>query len=630
MIEKILSLSHVKKKLILALLDAFIICLVALISLSIYSATSNFIDNYILLIFISPLLAVSIFIYYGLYREIIRYMSFDSLWIIFKAVSIYALLWGLCAQLFEFQYMFEAVFITNWSLTVIAIIGSRVFGKWFFSHSIGASQFAGKNVVVYGAGSAGRQLVIALSQSSEYNPVAFIDDSSEIQNNFINGIEVFSSANFEKLIKSKRVAVVLLAIPSASRARRREIIKFLEPYSILVRALPGVAEIAQGKVKIDDLHDINIKDLLGREPALSDARLLGLNIKDKVVMVTGAGGSIGSELCRQILLLNPKLLILYELSELALYQIDKELTEMNRTDVKLLSFLGSVTNTNRLEHIFKKLSVQTIYHAAAYKHVPIVELNSAEGINNNIFGTLNCAQAAINSNIETFVLISSDKAVRPTNTMGATKRFSEMILQALSINQIKTRFTMVRFGNVLGSSGSVIPLFKKQIKNGGPVTVTDPEMMRYFMTISEAVGLVIQAGAMGKGGDVFVLDMGELVSIKELAEKMIHLSGLQVKSASHPDGDIEIEYTGIRPGEKLYEELFISENYFSTNNPLIMSANEKMLAWDELIIILNELEDSIIKNDHEKLRNILISSISEFKPQSEISDLLYDKNISKS
>jgi FlaA1/EpsC-like NDP-sugar epimerase len=630
MIEKFLSLSHVKKQVILALLDAFIICLVALISLSIYSTASNFIDNYILLIFISPLLAVSIFIYYGLYREIIRYMGFDSLWIIFKAVSIYALLWGLCAQLFEFQYMFEPVFITNWSLTVIAIIGSRVFGKWFFSHSIGTSQLSGKNVVVYGAGSAGRQLVIALSQSSEYNPVAFIDDSSEIQNNFINGIEVFSSANFEKLIKSKRVTVVLLAIPSASRARRREIIKFLEPYSILVRALPGVAEIAQGKVKIDDLHDINIKDLLGREPALSDASLLGLNIKDKVVMVTGAGGSIGSELCRQILLLNPKVLILYELSELALYQIDKELTEMNHTDVKLLSFLGSVTNTNRLEHLFKKLHVQTIYHAAAYKHVPIVELNSTEGINNNIFGTLNCAQAAINSNIETFVLISSDKAVRPTNTMGATKRFSEMILQALSINQIKTRFTMVRFGNVLGSSGSVIPLFKKQIKNGGPVTVTDPEMMRYFMTISEAVGLVIQAGAMGKGGDVFVLDMGELVNIKELAEKMIHLSGLQVKNASRPDGDIEIEYTGIRPGEKLYEELFISENYFSTNNPLIMSANEKMLAWNELKIILNELEESIIKNDHEKLRNILISSISEFKPQSEISDLLHDKNITES
>jgi len=626
MIENILSLSHVKKQLISALLDAFIIFFVVLISLSLYSETLNPINNYILLIFISPVLAVLIFIYFGLYREIIRYMGFDSIWIIFKAVSIYTLFWTLYAQIFEFQSIFVPVFITNWSLTVIAIIGSRVFGKWFFSDSAGTSQLERKNVVVYGAGSAGRQLVIALAQSSEYSPVAFVDDSSDIQNNIIHGIEVFSAADFGKLIKSKKVTTVLLAIPSASRARRREIIKFLEPYSILVRALPGVSEIAQGKVKIDDLHDLNIKDLLGREPAPSDAMLLGLNIKNKVVLVTGAGGSIGSELCRQILLLNPKVLILYELSELALYQIDKELTEMNCTDVKLVSFLGSVTNTDRLERIFKKLSVQTIYHAAAYKHVPIVELNSTEGVHNNIFGTLNCATAAINAGIETFVLISSDKAVRPTNTMGATKRLSEMILQALSNNQDRTRFTMVRFGNVLGSSGSVIPLFKKQIKNGGPVTVTDPEMMRYFMTISEAVGLVIQAGAMGKGGDVFVLDMGELTSIKDLAKKMIHLSGLQVKSASHPDGDIEIRYTGIRPGEKLYEELFISEDYISTNNPLIMSANEKMLEWGELEKILSELEDSVLENDHKKLRKILITSVYEFRPQSEISDLLYENN----
>ena len=625
MIKKILLLSNLKKQILLVVLDAFIIFSIIWISLLVVSDTSDSKENYSLLFFGSPLLGVLIFVYYGIYREIIRYIGFDSLWIIFKAVSVYALIWAIFAELLELQRIFELVFIANWSLTLIAIIGSRIFGRWIFTYSSSNGKPTSKNVIVYGAGSAGRQLVVALSHSSEYNPVAFIDDLPEIHNNLINGIEVFSPSNFEKLIKSKDVSVVLLAIPSISRTRRREIIQFLEPYSVLVRALPGVAEIAQGKVKIDDLHDINIKDLLGRDSVPADKSLLGLNIQDKVVMVTGAGGSIGSELCSQILLLNPKLLVLYELSEFALYEINKELNQKNTIDIKVLPFLGSVTNTIRLESIFNKLGVQTIYHAAAYKHVPIVELNTSEGVNNNIFGTLNCAQAAINSNVETFVLISSDKAVRPTNTMGATKRFSEMILQALSAHQTKTCFTMVRFGNVLGSSGSVIPLFNKQIKSGGPITVTDPNMKRYFMTISEAVELVIQAGAMGKGGDVFVLDMGELVSIKNLAEKMIHLSGLQVKSKSNPDGDIEIKYTGIRPGEKLYEELFISNNYFTTNNPKIMGSIEGMIAWKDLKIILDNLENSIIKNDHHMLRSILASSELEFKPQSEISDLLYRK-----
>lgn len=625
MIKKIILLSHLKKQILLALLDVFIICSIICILLLVVSDTDDIFKNYSLLFFGSPLLGVLIFFYFGIYKEIIRYIGFDSLWIIFKAVSVYALIWGIFAELFELQRIFELVFIANWSLTLIAIIGSRVFGRWFFTYSISNGQPSSKNVIVYGAGAAGRQLVIALSHSSEYKPVAFVDDSPEIHNNLINGIEVFSPTNCEKLIKSKSVSVVLLAIPSISRARRREIIKFLEPYSVLVRALPGVAEIAQGKVKIDDLHDINIKDLLGRESVPADKSLLGLNIKDKVVMVTGAGGSIGSELCNQILLLNPKVLVLYELSEFALYEIDKELNQKNTNNIQVLPFLGSVTNTIRLESIFNKLGVQTIYHAAAYKHVPIVELNVSEGVNNNIFGTLNCAQAAINSNVETFVLISSDKAVRPTNVMGATKRFSEMILQALSAHQIKTRFTMVRFGNVLGSSGSVIPLFNKQIKSGGPVTVTDPDMKRYFMTISEAVELVIQAGTMGKGGDVFVLDMGKLVSIKNLAEKMIHLSGLQVKSKSNPNGDIEIKFTGIRPGEKLYEELFISNNYFATDNPKIMGSIEGMLAWKDLKIILDNLENSIIKNDHHMLLSILTSSELEFKPQSKISDLLYNQ-----
>jgi len=405
--------------------------------------------------------------------------------------------------------------------------------------------------------------------------------------------------------------------------RRNEIINFLEPYPILVRSLPGVAEIAQGKVKVSDLHEISIQDLLGRDPVPANHKLLNLNVADKIVMITGAGGSIGSELCRQVLLLKPKLLILYELNEFALYTIDKELLGLNVIDIKIFPILGSVNNTKRLSRVFKKFGVQTIYHAAAYKHVPMVEFNNTEGVSNNIFGTLNIAKTAINEDVETFVLISTDKAVRPTNTMGATKRFAEMILQALSAEQNGTRFTMVRFGNVLDSSGSVIPLFKQQIKEGGPVTVTDEEIIRYFMTIPEAVELVIQAGSMGQGGDVFVLDMGEPVRIADLARKIIHLSGLQVKDSDNLNGDIEIKYTGLRSGEKLYEELLIGDNVIGTDNPMIMRAQEDMMAWGKLKLILDELEVAVNDDNQKKLRALLIKAVPEFKPQCDIKDLLY-------
>jgi FlaA1/EpsC-like NDP-sugar epimerase len=341
--------------------------------------------------------------------------------------------------------------------------------------------------------------------------------------------------------------------------------------------------------------------------------------------VTGAGGSIGSELCRQIVFLKPKTLILYEMSELALYTIEKELSNIGVYSMDIYPILGSVNNKSRLSNVFKHFSVDTIYHAAAYKHVPMVEFNNTEGVNNNVFGTLNCAQVAIDAGVETFVLISTDKAVRPTNTMGATKRSAELILQALSAKQSETKFTMVRFGNVLGSSGSVIPLFKQQIKDGGPVTVTDENMIRYFMTIPEAVELVIQAGAIGIGGDVFVLDMGKPVRIDDLARKMIRLSGLELKDESHPDGDIEIKYTGLRPGEKLYEELLIGDNVSETDNPLIMRAQEDMLAWDELEPILDNLKIAIKGCDQKKLRELLIQIVPDFKPQCEITDVLYNE-----
>jgi FlaA1/EpsC-like NDP-sugar epimerase len=497
-------------------------------------------------------------------------------------------------------------------------------------------------VIIYGAGFAGRQLSIALTQSADYRPVAFVDDNAELQRQSIHGIEVFSRKNLDHLIEKKNATEVLLAMPSISHSQRNEIISFLESYRLLVRTLPGVSELAQGKVKVADLREISIKDLLGRDSVATNKELLSLNIANKVVMVTGAGGSIGSELCRQILLLKPQVLIMFERSELALYSIDQELSRAAMSSTKILPMLGSIGNRNRLSQIMKRFDVHTIYHAAAYKHVPMVEYNNAEGVSNNVFGTLNCAQVAIDHGVETFVLISTDKAVRPTNTMGATKRFAEMILQALTLiqnhtkynskrtgeggssGQYGTRFSMVRFGNVLNSSGSVIPLFKEQIKWGGPVTVTDPEMLRYFMSIPEAVELVLQAGAMAKGGDVFVLDMGKPVRILDLAKKMIRLSGLILKDELHPDGDIEIKYTGLRSGEKLYEELLISGSVSKTDNSMILRAEEEMLAWDDLKPIIDELEGAIDRGDQVKLRQLLIKAVPGFKPQSDITDILYE------
>jgi FlaA1/EpsC-like NDP-sugar epimerase len=391
----------------------------------------------------------------------------------------------------------------------------------------------------------------------------------------------------------------------------------------MVRTLPGLTEIAQGKVKIDDLLQVSIKDLLGRKSVEPNEMLLGKNITNKTVLVTGAGGSIGSELCRQIIFLKPKILILFELNELALYSIDKELSKLNAGLIKIYPILGNVNNKIRLDSLFKRFEVDTVYHAAAYKHVPMVEFNNSEGIDNNIFGTLNCALSAIETGVKNFVLISTDKAVRPTNTMGATKRVAELILQAFSTTQNTTTFCMVRFGNVLGSSGSVIPLFKKQIVEGGPVTVTDKNIIRYFMTVTEAVELTIQAGAMGTGGDVFVLDMGQPVKIKELAEKLIRLSGLKVKDENFPEGDIEIKYTGLRAGEKLYEELLIGDNVSKTENPLIMRAKEDKFEWVDLKSLLDKLSVSNKKSDHNSTREILRKIVSGFSPEGTIKDILY-------
>ena len=637
MINKVINLSRIYKQLIMLLVDSVVLVSILLASFSIRLGYWYFPENDLIwVIFGAPVVASIIFVRFGLYRAVIRYIGFKALWTVLQAVSLYALVWGVIGFMVAVDGIPRSVILINWMLSLLAIGGVRIAARFLLSNNVKFSilnfEFNGngngnsneRRVLVYGAGDAGVQLIGALAHSDEYHPVGLIDDSKELQGQYISGLSVYSVDAIEKLIIKLKVNEILIAMPSASRAKRLAIIGILEPYPVHVRMLPGVAELAQGKVSVGDLREVSIKDLLGRDLVEANKDLLGKNITDKVVVVTGAGGSIGSELCRQIVFLEPKVLILFEMSELALYTIEKELSNIGIYSLDIYPILGSVNNKARLDNVFKQFNVDTIYHAAAYKHVPMVEFNNTEGVNNNIFGTLNCAQAAIDANVETFVLISTDKAVRPTNTMGATKRSAELVLQALSANQTGTKFSMVRFGNVLGSSGSVIPLFKKQIKAGGPITVTDKDIIRYFMTISEAVELVIQAGAMGTGGDVFVLDMGEPVRIHDLAVKMIHLSGLEVKDDVHPNGDIQIKYTGLRAGEKLYEELLIGDNVSETDNPLIMRAQEEMLAWDELKPVLDELNGAIESCDHEKLRKLLIKIVPDFKPQCEISDILHE------
>ena len=627
-----LSLSRLTKRLLMILVDIIIILIVLISSFSLRLGEWFWPkDELLYLIMVGPLIAIPIFINFGLYRAIVRYIGFKALWVIVQAVTLFALFWGILVLLSGIQGVPRSVIIINWIIGTLLVGGSRIIGRWWFSDNESKkynSKGNSKNVLVYGAGSAGVQLATALTYSNELNPVAFIDDDSSLINHQIMGLKIYPTKNLGELIGSMKVEEVLLALPSASRERKNSIINSLDSYSVKVRTVPSVSELAQGNLKIDDLHEVKIDDLLGRDLVPPNQNYLKSNISNKVVMVTGAGGSIGSELCKQVVKLAPKQLILFEQSEYSLYLIDQELNELvdEKSNIVITPILGSVTDFHKLEQVCKTFSIQTIYHAAAYKHVPMIEQNIFSGIENNIFGTMLCAQVAVATNVEVFVLISTDKAVRPTNIMGATKRFSELILQALAkkYKSKKINFSMVRFGNVLDSSGSVIPLFKKQIKNGGPVTVTDPNIVRYFMTIEEASLLVIQAGAMSKkSGDVYLLDMGQPVKILDLAKKMILLSGLEVKDSNHPNGDIEIIFTGLRSGEKLYEELLIGGNVLKTEHKLILRSKEEMMPWEDLEIIINKLKASIEGEDYSAARNLLIEAVPGFNPVNSIDDPLY-------
>ncbi|VVP77660.1 UDP-N-acetyl-alpha-D-glucosamine C6 dehydratase [Pseudomonas fluorescens] len=601
----------------------------------------------------APIVAIPLFIRFGLYRAVLRYFGNDALIEIVKAVSLSSLILGLVVYLYSNHQTVvpRSIIFNYWWLSLLMIGGLRLamrqyfLGDWFTAaqHVPFTNRDNGlPKVAVYGAGAAGNQLVAALRIGRVMRPVAFIDDDGSIADRVISGLQVYKPKHIQQMIDATGAQEILLAIPSADRGRRREILGFLEGFPLHVRSVPGFMDLASGRVKVDDIQEVDIADLLGRDAVPAQGDLLDHCIKGQVVLVTGAGGSIGSELCRQILALRPTTLLLFEHGEFNLYSILSELEQRIAREslpVKLLPILGSVRNQDKLLDVMKTWHVDTVYHAAAYKHVPMVEHNIAEGVLNNVIGTLNTAQAALQANVANFVLISTDKAVRPTNVMGSTKRLAEMTLQALSrelapvmfgdtsnVSRVnKTRFTMVRFGNVLGSSGSVIPLFHKQIQLGGPLTVTHPKITRYFMTIPEAAQLVIQAGSMGQGGDVFVLDMGEPVKIVELAEKMIHLSGLSVRSEKNPHGDIAIQFTGLRPGEKLYEELLIGDNVAATPHPMIMTATEDYLSWDVLKAKLTELLAAVDQDDYTRVRQLLRDTVSGYTPDGEIVDWIYQQ-----
>ena len=564
------------------------------------------------------IISVPIFVRFGLYRAIFRYVGWDALMAIVRACAIYGACYATAITFIGLPNVPRSIGFLQPILLFVAVSTSRALVRhWMGGERILlGSGTVRANVVIYGAGTAGRQLAAGLSNNGEMHVVGFIDDDKRMHDSLLVGKPIYSPARMDWLIHALGVSDVLLAIPSTSRQRRNEIINGLRGHAVSVRTLPALADLAHGRVTVNDLRPLDIEDLLGRDPVPPDLLLMRQCVTGKTIMITGAGGSIGSELCRQLLEYAPDRLILVELSEFNLYAVDQSLTtkaNLHGLDTQIVPLLGSVGDPHRMDMILNQWRPHTIYHAAAYKHVPLVQANPEEAVRNNIFGTRNIAELAVRHGVENFVLISTDKAVRPPNVMGATKRIAEMVLQAMSSEKCPTSFAMVRFGNVLGSSGSVVPLFRKQIAAGGPVTVTHPEITRYFMTIPEAAQLVIQAGAMAKGGDVFVLDMGEPVRIVDLARRMIDLSGLLVQDENQPDGDIAIEFVGLRPAEKLYEELLIGDNPEPTDHKRIMKARDHFLPLDELTERLDTIEDACRKNDAEALLEAIAALVPEVR-----------------
>ncbi len=582
-------------------------------------------------------LALPIFVVSGLYRAIFRYSNLMAMATVVQAVAAYGVFYAFVFTGMVFEGVPRTVGLIQPVLLLLLVGASRAFAGFWFGRAYQSlvKRSALPQVLVYGAGSAGRQLAAAMAHGHEMQVVGYLDDDDRLHGQVLNGLRIYNPKNMAEVLGRLPVTDVLLALPTATRQRRNAILAELAHHHLAVRTLPSVTDLASGRVGLSDVRELDIDDLLGRDPVKPNGLLFNRNTHHKTVLVTGAGGSIGSELCRQILQCQPQKLLLLEMSEFALYQTHQDLEaqlarQASQTaqagdapgiQTELVPLLGSVCDELRMQEIMRTWRPHTVYHAAAYKHVPLVEHNPAEGVRNNVWGTLVCAQAAARNGVANFVLVSTDKAVRPTNIMGATKRLAEMVLQALALAQRQhTTFAMVRFGNVLGSSGSVVPLFREQIKNGGPITLTHPDITRYFMTIPEAAQLVIQAGAMATGGDVFVLDMGQPVRIADLAQRMVELSGLSVRKETNPEGDIALEVTGLRPGEKLYEELLIGDNPQPTQHKRIMKAHEDLLPWDALQPQLDALQACLFCNDVPGMRALLQTLVPGYTPADEVVD----------
>lgn len=624
-LDKLVELPRQVKQVLMLGVDLIFLPLAIWLSVTVWGGSAAFSESASawLACLITITASAAVFLRLGLYRAVIRFMGQQAILAIIRAVTLSSVIFAV-AQFLTNAPLPSATPFLYWFFALFLIGGSRLLVRAFYQKKLKRQC---DNVVIYGAGASGRQLLTALMHGAEFHPVFFVDDDVSLHGSVINGVPIESPSMLPRIIKEYDISQVLLAMPSVAREYRREVIDKLVGLPVYVRTIPNFSSLLQGTAAITEIQDIEIEDLLGRDPVPPHPEMIDRCVAGKVVLVTGAGGSIGSELCRQLISHQPRELVLLDSSEYALYSIERELRntlQKSELAINIVPLLGSVQDRSRVQAVMQSFAVQTVYHAAAYKHVPLVEFNIVEGVRNNVFGTVNTALAAMEAGVSKFVLISTDKAVRPTNIMGASKRLAEIVLQGLAESS-DTEFSMVRFGNVLGSSGSVVPLFRDQIMNGGPVTVTHTEIIRYFMTIPEAAQLVLQAGAMASGGDVFVLDMGEPVRILDLAKRLIRLMGYEVKDDNNPFGDIEIHVTGLRPGEKLYEELLLGDNVTGTGHPMIMRAEEEYPSTAVVDQFLVTLEAACDDYDCESIRAILLELVSGFKTKGHIADHLWQR-----
>jgi FlaA1/EpsC-like NDP-sugar epimerase len=613
--DRLTNLSRQKKQAIMISADVCFLLLAIWLSfvLRLGNVWSDKLESNLWIFILIPTVSIPIFIKLGLYRSVLKFMGTKVIVTAFQAITITSLILGFVMMIFREADMPRTVILIFWCVSsILIVVGRFMFKGLLYSWDNYVNNR--KPTIIYGAGSAGAQLVESLRKNHEYAPIAFIDDDLSKHGTFINFTKVYAFKELKNIIDKRNAKNILLAIPSLSANGKRDLLKKLSKYPVEVKLLPSLSSLLEGKVSIENIRHVEVQDILGRVPVSPKSSLLKKNIQGKNILITGAGGSIGSELCRQIIHLKPSIIVLFDHSEFNLYSIDFELNSLQINDCEVIPILSDVTNLNKVKSVVAENKIDTIYHAAAYKHVPMVEKNIVEGVYNNAIGTYNLAVCAHECEVENMVLISTDKAVRPTNIMGASKRFSELILQGLNTKKTKTCFSMVRFGNVLDSAGSVVPLFRKQIKEGGPVTVTHSRVTRYFMSIPEAVQLVLQAGAMAKGGDVFVLDMGEPVKILDLAYRMINLSGLSAITNENPEGDIKVVFTGLRPGEKLYEELLIGHDVVQSEHPQIMQANEAKLSWEDVQKSISVIMESHKNLNDKNIRSLLLEKVEGFKP----------------